>query len=73
MFYSKACDAGPSRPALASHFMGMGFSEDMVLKAIKENGQCFVLHIDITAFDILSDSLDLELSYMKEKEILKLY
>ncbi|THU62685.1 hypothetical protein C4D60_Mb01t07710 [Musa balbisiana] len=36
---NKACDAGPSRPALASHFMGMGFSEDMVLKAIKENGE----------------------------------
>ncbi|XP_009393225.2 DNA (cytosine-5)-methyltransferase DRM2 isoform X1 [Musa acuminata AAA Group] len=36
---NKACDAGPSRPVLASHFMGMGFSEDMVLKAIKENGE----------------------------------
>ncbi|URD73956.1 DNA cytosine methyltransferase Zmet3 [Musa troglodytarum] len=37
--FNKACDAGPSRPALASNFMGMGFSEDMVLKAIKENGE----------------------------------
>lgn len=36
---SEVCEAGSSRPQLVSHFMGMGFSEDLVLKAIKENGE----------------------------------
>ncbi|WOL03324.1 DNA (cytosine-5)-methyltransferase DRM2-like isoform X3 [Canna indica] len=35
----ETCKAGPSHRPLVSHFMGMGFSEDMVMKAIKENGE----------------------------------
>lgn len=35
----KVLEAGPSQPSLYSHFIGMGFSGDMVEKAIKENGE----------------------------------
>ncbi|KAL0924528.1 hypothetical protein M5K25_005365 [Dendrobium thyrsiflorum] len=35
----EASEAGPSQPSLYSHFIGMGFSGDMVEKAIKENGE----------------------------------
>nr|AOS89824.1 domains rearranged methyltransferase 1 [Phalaenopsis aphrodite subsp. formosana] len=37
--YGEASEAGPSRPSLYSHFIAMGFSGDMVEKAIKENGE----------------------------------
>ncbi|KAL0906784.1 hypothetical protein M5K25_025305 [Dendrobium thyrsiflorum] len=35
----EACEAGPSQPSLYSHFIAMGFSKNMVEKAIKENGE----------------------------------
>ncbi|KAJ6830504.1 DNA (cytosine-5)-methyltransferase DRM2-like [Iris pallida] len=35
----EASEAGPSRPNLISHFVVMGFSEEMVVKALKENGE----------------------------------
>ncbi|XP_078432073.1 domains rearranged methyltransferase 2 [Wolffia australiana] len=31
--------AGPSRPPLVSHFIGMGFPEDMITHAIEEHGE----------------------------------
>ncbi|XP_020591524.1 DNA (cytosine-5)-methyltransferase DRM2-like [Phalaenopsis equestris] len=37
--YREVSEAGPSQPSLYSHFIGMGFSGDMVEKAIKENGE----------------------------------
>ncbi|KAJ0985072.1 hypothetical protein J5N97_003428 [Dioscorea zingiberensis] len=35
----KVSEASSSRPDLVLHFMAMGFSEDMVVKAIEENGE----------------------------------
>ncbi|KAM0939272.1 putative DNA (cytosine-5-)-methyltransferase [Dioscorea sansibarensis] len=35
----KVSEASSSRSELVSHFMAMGFSEDMVVKAIEENGE----------------------------------
>uniref|UniRef100_A0A1D1XR74 DNA (cytosine-5-)-methyltransferase n=1 Tax=Anthurium amnicola TaxID=1678845 RepID=A0A1D1XR74_9ARAE len=32
-------EVGPSRPGLVSHFLGMGFPEDLVTRAIEENGE----------------------------------
>ncbi|KAJ6796044.1 DNA (cytosine-5)-methyltransferase DRM2-like [Iris pallida] len=32
-------EAGPSRPSVISHFMKMGYSEEMVARAVKENGE----------------------------------
>lgn len=36
---NKSCEEGPSRPSLVCYFMGMGFEEEMVAKAIEENGE----------------------------------
>ncbi|XP_038980925.1 DNA (cytosine-5)-methyltransferase DRM2-like isoform X1 [Phoenix dactylifera] len=36
---NKACEEGPSRPSLVREFIVMGFKEDMVVKAIQENGE----------------------------------
>ncbi|XP_010931603.1 DNA (cytosine-5)-methyltransferase DRM2 isoform X2 [Elaeis guineensis] len=35
----KACEEGPSRPSLVCYFMGMGFEEEMVAKAMEKNGE----------------------------------
>ncbi|PKU80168.1 DNA (cytosine-5)-methyltransferase DRM2 [Dendrobium catenatum] len=35
----EACEAGPSQPSLYSYFIAMGFSKNMVEKAIKKNGE----------------------------------
>lgn len=43
LYWSKACEEGPSRPSLVREFIVMGFREDMVVKAIEENGRCSML------------------------------
>lgn len=42
-FIFKFVEAGSSRSSLLLHFVGMGFSEDTVAKAIKDNGLFFFL------------------------------
>lgn len=36
---SRVSEAGPSRPNLIFHFLGMGFSEEMIVKALKTTGE----------------------------------
>lgn len=54
LFYFQASSsASSSNSKLIDHFVGMGFSEEMVVKAIKENGKvCFSLMWCITFFTL---------------------
>lgn len=57
-FIFKFVEAGSSRSSLLLHFVGMGFSEDTVAKAIKDNGLFFFLffyflvHFDKYLYDL---------------------
>ncbi|XP_024974277.1 DNA (cytosine-5)-methyltransferase DRM2-like [Cynara cardunculus var. scolymus] len=52
--------AGPSNPNLLQHFLGMGFSEQLIVKAIKENGEANTESIleSLLTYAALEDSPD---------------
>ena len=50
----KASEAGPSRTNWTAHFVAMGFSEDLVAKAIEQNSQCSFLFADSTFYGLNS-------------------
>lgn len=52
--------AGPSNSKLVQHFLGMGFSEQLISKAIKENGEANTESIleSLLTYSVLEDSPD---------------
>ncbi|CAL9150550.1 unnamed protein product, partial [Musa hybrid cultivar] len=67
---------GPSRSAMVCHFMGMGFSEAMIMKAIKENGEenseaileALLTYMSIGTSPSEYDSIPRDLSVLSNKD-----
>nr|XP_018686517.1 PREDICTED: DNA (cytosine-5)-methyltransferase DRM2-like [Musa acuminata subsp. malaccensis] len=72
----EGCETGPSRSAMVCHFMGMGFSEDMIMKAIKENGEenseaileALLTYMSIGTSPSEYDSIPRDLSVLSNKD-----